>query len=1003
MQSEGDFGAFRLDRRNECVWRGDAEVALTPKAFAVLDHLWSHAGQLVTKKSLLDTVWGDTVVGDAVIKVCVREIRKALDDDPKEPRFIQTVHRRGYRFIGATRGAAVDVAPAPLQSGPLRPATFVARKSALARLDTALDRASAGERQVLLVTGEAGIGKSSLVDVFGRSAAARPNVRVASGQCIEHYGEGEAYLPVLEAISRLVRESRADETLSLLTRYAPTWALQLPAIAERLNGDRLRLEAMGATRERMLREIAEAFEVFLPGETLVLLLEDLHWSDYSTLDLVSLLARRLGPARLMIVTTHRPSDVVLRSHPLRDVARELLGRPGCGELALGSLGEADVECYLRARFGAEDVGALAHAICERTGGNPLFMVHVVDHLVEQDLVDAEGRLTVDPSELNVGVPDTVRQIVERRITELDAADRELLSAASTAGREFDVTAVADAIGMEPVEAERRCDRMARRHELVRPSEAVPWPDGTISARYTFEHTLIQHVLLDLLNPADRVRVHRSLGERLEAGYGENAHQIAAVLSVHFEEGRLEDKAVAYRLAAARGARLRHANREALKHLAAATQVASRLWGKDRDRAVMDVLTDRGLVLRAMGDMQGAAQEFEAVAETARAQQLPAREAQAELYLASALFWVARDLCLRAVDRAAAAAERLDDDELRAHVRGWCGHWNLSLRGWSAPAVRACEEAVISARAAEQPEWLRLHLVRSIFLEMLRGDYEAADRAALEATRLTLAQGDAFDHLLAHFFHAWALLHAGRWREMRTVLERGENIARKNGHDLWLALFGLNRAQLAEQACAFERARALAGPALARAATNPSEAGQLLFHAQIVCGLAELGLGRHADAAHQLIGVSEAIATTPFDVDWMLHLPLRWAELSLALQSDAAEPIANAAERLHDLARCSGERTYRALAFLGTARAADMAGDCAAAEAARAEALALVDDEKRPLAAWRVHRAAAAAAKGAAATAHRKRAVAVLARLRGELEGEQELAATLAAVTAKVSP
>src|SRR5262247_3864243 len=93
------FDPFCLDLANECLWDGLQAIKLRPKAFAVLDYLLEHPGQLVTKEELLNAIWPGTFVGDAVLKVAIRQIREALGDDPNSPRFIETAHRRGYRFI----------------------------------------------------------------------------------------------------------------------------------------------------------------------------------------------------------------------------------------------------------------------------------------------------------------------------------------------------------------------------------------------------------------------------------------------------------------------------------------------------------------------------------------------------------------------------------------------------------------------------------------------------------------------------------------------------------------------------------------------------------------------------------------------------------------------------------------------------------------------------------------------------------------------------------------
>src|SRR5439155_18325837 len=136
---------------------------------------------------------------------------------------------------------------------------------------------------------------------------------------------------------------------------------------------------LGTTRERMLREMAEALEVLSAERPLVLVLEDLHWSDYSTLDLLSLLARRQEPARLLVIGTFRPAEASRQAHPLRAVVQELRVRGGCEELELSPLAEEEFGAYLEARFAGTALPAeLARLVYSRTEGNPLFMRSLVD-------------------------------------------------------------------------------------------------------------------------------------------------------------------------------------------------------------------------------------------------------------------------------------------------------------------------------------------------------------------------------------------------------------------------------------------------------------------------------------------------------------------------------------------------------------------------------------------------------------------------------------------------
>jgi len=305
------FDPFCLDVANECLSKGSQAIKLRPKAFAVLDYLLRHPEQLVSKEELLDAIWPGTYVGEAVLKVVIRQLREALGDDSKSPRFIETAHRRGYRFIGQiaqSQPALAKDSPAKKAStSQLRSANslqrVVGREAALSRLGYWLDKMLAGKRQIIFVTGEAGIGKTALVDTFARSIALNRSIRICRGQCLEQYGTSEAYLPVLEAISRLCREQ--PDVVRVLRAHAPMWLLQMPSLLSTSDRELLSREVSGATRERMLREMGEALEALTVDGPLAIILEDLHWADYSTLDLISYLAKERQPAQLMVIGTYR--------------------------------------------------------------------------------------------------------------------------------------------------------------------------------------------------------------------------------------------------------------------------------------------------------------------------------------------------------------------------------------------------------------------------------------------------------------------------------------------------------------------------------------------------------------------------------------------------------------------------------------------------------------------------------------------------------------------------
>ncbi|HZO81619.1 MAG TPA: AAA family ATPase [Candidatus Binataceae bacterium] len=596
------FGSFELDSANACLRQGERAIFLTPKAFAMLRYLVEHPGQLVTKDDLWRAVWPGVTVTDAALTVCMSEIRKALGDEAKAPRFVQTVHRRGYRFIAPVgsrpvSGWAPNVGNQDhaVFSGPRsRAGGFVGREPELARLREWLEKALAGKRQIVFVTGEPGIGKTTLVNEFLHKVAGRASLRIGRGQCIGHYGIGEAYLPVLEALGRLCRQPHGERLIELLDRHAPTWLAQMPALLDAGELEALHRKVAGATRERMLRELAEAIEVITAEVPLVLILEDLHWSDYSTLDWLACLARREEPARLLVLGTYRPVELAVREHPLNVLKQELREHGLCEELSLTLLSEGAVVEYLAARFASlsrESLGKLARAIHRRTDGNPFFMVNIVHYLIAQELIVETGgrwRMRSDLQKAEQDIPEGLMQMIMRQAERLDFRERRLLEAASAAGAEFSVAAVAAGLEMAVAEVEGWCQALARQGQFLRTAGIGEWPDGTVAARYAFIHALYQDVLYQATAATRRIDLHRRIARREEAGYGARAVEIAAPLAVHFERARDYSAAIRYyRLAGENAARV-SAHQEAIQDFLAALDLLARMLPDNAERSSQEL-------------------------------------------------------------------------------------------------------------------------------------------------------------------------------------------------------------------------------------------------------------------------------------------------------------------------------------------------------------------------------------------------------------------------------
>jgi DNA-binding winged helix-turn-helix (wHTH) protein len=545
------FDTFELDEGNARLLRDGQPIALAPTPFAVLCALARRPGTLLTKHALLDEVWGHQFVSESVLKTAISELRTALQDDARRPRFIETVSRRGYRFIARTtaipalRSAQTTVA----ESRALQEPTFIGRAEALARLRNAWEGTCSGRRAVVWVVGEPGIGKTALIEHF---VAGLGDVACARGQCVEQYGAGEPYLPVLEALGELCRRDSAVAVL--LRAVAPTWLLHLPWLSTPEERDALRRELAGVSPERMLREMGELLDRYTEHRPLLLVTEDLHWSDRATVQLIDYIARRRGGARLMWLASFRLAEVVALEHPLDALRHELRLHGLCEEIHLDPFSEREVADYV-----AEQLPSIAgdeafiRALHERTDGVPLYITYVMRDVIawaaeRGDAAAAAAGLA------KMAVPENLADIIDHYVAKLAHEQRALLSAAAVCGIEFRVSTVSDALERDPAWVGQTCEDLAREQLwLAAPRRAdARCPE----LPYSFRHALFRQVLYERTTPLARAQLHRKVAAALERERATGAPVTASELAMHFERGRAPMTALRYYTEAADAA-LRH--------------------------------------------------------------------------------------------------------------------------------------------------------------------------------------------------------------------------------------------------------------------------------------------------------------------------------------------------------------------------------------------------------------------------------------------------------------
>ncbi len=428
------------------------ERKLPPKALKILWTLAARAGCVVTKAELMSTCWPETAVGEDALSFQISCVRSALGDASRNPTYIETVHRLGYRFR-APEPSTEAHSVAELA----RPRHLLDRERELLALERSLARARASEPQFIFVGGEAGQGKTALIDHF---VAGLRDALIGRARCVDLSVGNETFLPLLDALGAMCRESEGESFVSVLARYAPSWLGRLPWATD--PQQQRALSSLGVVGPaRMLRELADALLAAACERLVVLVLEDIHAADEgSVTDLFALLASRHDAGQLLVVTSFRPSELAHSRGRLQNVRRGLSDRGRALELVLRPLSPAATASYMRARVpraALHDQGAAwLHA---RTGGDPTFTVRLVDKLV----VDWEARggpLFDVGYTLRRALPAVLIEEIGERLSKLAPEERQLLEASSFAGSTIEPARLATALGASVQVVTSACERLS---------------------------------------------------------------------------------------------------------------------------------------------------------------------------------------------------------------------------------------------------------------------------------------------------------------------------------------------------------------------------------------------------------------------------------------------------------------------------------------------------------------------------------------------------------------
>jgi DNA-binding winged helix-turn-helix (wHTH) protein/tetratricopeptide (TPR) repeat protein len=909
------FDRYQLDERDRQLLRGTQAVPLPPKAFDLLTELVRNAGHLVQKQVLLDNVWSGVAVEEGSVARAISSLRRVLGSTTDGRDYIQTVSKRGYRFIAEVREISDDELDGTGMAGriPLPPSLlatpavdFVGREAELLQMEDLWQRAKSGRHHLLLVAGEPGIGKTRLSLEFARKRASEASTVLLG------YSDEEnlvPYQPFVESLNWYIRHcSEADLRAQLA---AIGWAGDLGPLVPELRNRIPDLPPPRAVdpegqRYRLFEAVAALLEVASRTRPMVLIFDDLHWADKPTVLLLRHIMRSSGAASFIIVGTYRESELG-RTHPLTDTLIALRREPGTTRLILRGLDVAHIRDLVDSIVGPNAPSQLPKMVMDSTDGNPLFATEMLQHLKDTGAVAkiCEAGRTIEIADL--GLSEGIKEVIGQRLSRLSVTCNRVLRVAAIIGREFDSTLLEAVASLRTSELLDAIEE-ATRAQLVSESQEV-------SGRFEFMHALIRETLYNELSSPRRVRLHRRVAEAIEVLTLNTPNPPLAELAYHFSQAAWEgtgDKAVDYATRAGDRAAAGLAHEESARLFEVAlNSLKYRPAGPQTELLRVHLHSRRASAFEALGQWSLSVRELDAALHQLDAQHI---EQRCELLLALARAWFLL-LDVRPVEQYATEAlqlaERLQRSDLAANATAWlarCRQANGDLVAAIDMDRRVLSMAPGVVTAAHTMGPLSLYLAgRST--EALPLAFLAADsaRSSLDTTFIMYS--------LTHL--GLNLAAVGRYAEALNLFQEARTFGRTYGAIPMLARATAMEAGIHLALFDFEGAEAL-----------QSEACELARDVGFVPPIVSAGIDslltfariHEPDRAEQLLEeTTAAAAKTAGWHEWLWHLRLTQAKAELALARDSVdEAIATATDSI-ELSRARGRPKYETLGLITKAR------------------------------------------------------------------------------------
>ena len=564
---ELDRGLFQLRRAGQV-------VHLERIPLELLFLLAERRGEVVSREEILERVWGKRtfIDSDSGINTAVRKARRALQDDADTPRYLVAVPGKGYRFVGRIQEPAAQ--ETRHGANPL-----VGRVREIAALQASLAKAVAGHQGFVMISGEAGIGKSRLIEEL-IIIAERGGAEVLIGHCVDPE-ESAPYLPFVEVLEVCVDRAETSVDLrKLLGEEGPELAHLIPKISRTLPD--LATQSLDLPVPEAQQLLFKSYHDFLARlaekKSILLILEDLHWADDSTFALLRHLMQRMSGVAILVIGTYRDAELDVTQGLSRTLDESC--RSGFNQLIrLEGLPSDEVGEMLGRLSGRVPSPQVVREFHAETAGNPFFVRELFRHLeAEGRLYDAAGDFRAALKIAETEVPRSVKLLVRSRLDRISTDTQDMLGIAALAGQSFT---------LEVLQAATKSDRLVESIEQAERAGLVLSLPRSTAGRFAFSHELVRQAVIGGLSAVRRQRLHLELGASIELVYASTLEDHFTDLAYHYRRGGNTRKAVEFLSRAAAQAIERAANAQALEHATFAMDLLSGL-PDDADRARLEL-------------------------------------------------------------------------------------------------------------------------------------------------------------------------------------------------------------------------------------------------------------------------------------------------------------------------------------------------------------------------------------------------------------------------------